>query len=119
MGTPGAYPHVQDAGPARGLDLLAQVPVLHLAELEPVEARPPDQPFDEGATLGRSTQLARHLGARPVEPLIRIAPPVGEQYEVARRDRMQLRAHVSEVGPAPWERAHLVAVCDGRPPRRA
>ena len=66
-----AHPHVEEALPPGRLDLLAQVPVLARAEVEPVQVRAPDEaadihpsPGSSGEDVDRPRCPAR-AGARP------------------------------------------------------
>ena len=61
-----------------------EIAVFLQAELEPVQVRAPEQAAHDHPAGGRLGQHPRHLRARAVEPLVRVAAPVGEQQQVAR-----------------------------------
>ena len=76
------HPLVQQHLPARPLDGLGEMAVLLLVELQPVRVRPPHQPLDEHAALGRGTE--QFGDRRPVlaQPLVGVASPVGEEQVI-------------------------------------
>ena len=97
---PGPHPHVEQALAAGRLDLLAEMPVLLLAEREPVQVRAPDQSLDDHAAGGGRAQRARHLRAGRVQHLVGIAAPVGEHHQVAGPHPAEACEQLGEVGPA-------------------
>ncbi len=111
--TPGPDPHFPDAFAAGRLDLLAEMPVLRLAEVEAVQVRTPDQALDDHAPLGRLAQYPGHLGTGAGQPLVRIAPPVGVEHDVAGPGFAQRGEQLGEVGPPVPQSAHLVAGTPG------
>jgi hypothetical protein len=78
-----ADPHVAQALAAGRLDPVPEVAVFRGAERQPIPVRTPDQPLDDHPALGRFGENRRDLGAGAVEPFVRVAPPVGEQQQVA------------------------------------
>src|SRR5664279_6491739 len=79
---PGANPHVPQALAAGGFDVLTEMPVLLLAEREPVEVRAPHQSLDHHATAGGVRENSRDLSVRVAQALVGITPPIGEQQQV-------------------------------------
>lgn len=78
-----ADPLVEQHLAAGGGDRLTQVAVLRLAVGQQVEVGAPDQALDHHAPLRGPREELRH--GRPVraQPLVRVAPPVGEEEVVA------------------------------------
>ncbi len=109
----GTQPHVQQALPAGRLDVVAEMPVLLLAELEPVQVRPPQQSLDDHTPPGRVGERGGHLGTRTVEPLVRVAAPVGEQQQIPVAQLAHRRHQLSEISRSVYHRAHLVAGAPG------
>ena len=103
-----AHPHIQQAFAARGNDSLAEIAVFLQAVPEPVQVRAPEQAADDHAAAGRVGQHPRHLRARAVEPLIRVAPPVGEQQQVAWSHGADAAKQFGEVRGTVQQRAHPV-----------
>ena len=90
-------PHVPQALTTGGLDLLTEMPVLLFAEREPVKVRAPHQPLDHHSSPGRVREDPRDLGARPVEELVGITAPIGEQQQVTGRQRLHAAEQFGEV----------------------
>jgi hypothetical protein len=82
MRTARAHPHVEQAAPTGGIDLLTEVAILALGELEAIQVRSPDEAPDHHASLGRLAQQAPDLGALTVEAFIGIATPVREEEDI-------------------------------------
>ena len=112
----GPHPHVEQALPTGGVDLLAEVAVLPLGELEAIQVRPPDQAPDNHAPFGRPAQDRTDLGAVTVEALVGIAAPVRKSSTSPDRIASNGGHKGREVLGAVDERPHLVARCPG--PRR-
>src|SRR5690348_6266457 len=83
MRAAGTYAHVALALSAGGLDLLAQVPVLLLAEREAIQVRAPHQTLDGDTASSGILQHLRYLGSRTVEALVGVAAPIGEHQQIA------------------------------------
>ena len=107
--TAGPHPHVEQAAPPGGVDLLAEVAILPLGELEAIQVRSPDEAPDDHAPLGRLAQQRPDLGALAVEALIGIAAPVREEQQVTGPHRSYGGHEGREVLGAVDERPHLVA----------
>src|SRR5438045_2867126 len=74
----------------------------------------PDQPPDQDTARGGLAQHLRHLAARAVEPLVRVAAPVGEQDQVAPPGPPDRLVQLGKVGIAVDQRPYLVALAEGR-----
>ena len=77
------HPHVAQAFAAGRVDLLAEMPILLLAEGEPVQMRAPDQSLDDDPALGGRGEARRDTAVSGPPAADRIAAPVGEQQQVA------------------------------------
>jgi hypothetical protein len=78
VGSPWAHAHISHALAARRLNILAEMAILLLAQRKLVQMRTPQQPLDHNTPSSRVGEHSRHPMASLVQPLIRIAPPVGE-----------------------------------------
>ena len=103
------HPHVAKTLAAGGLDLVAEMVVLLRAERELVPVRPPNESLDDDAAGRCRAQHPRHLGAVTVEPLIRVAAPVGEHDEVAGDGSLQGLQQFGKVHRAVHERSYVIA----------
>lgn len=107
-----AYPLVQDHLPAVLLDLPVQSPVLVRTERQRVDVRPPDEATHDDAAVQRTFEQLGHRRSVLAQPLVGIAPPVGEEQVVALVERIDLLDQPVEVGDAVEQRFREVA---GRP----
>ena len=105
----GADPHVPQAFTAGGLDVLTEMPVLLLAEREPVQVRAPHQALDHHSPPCRVGEDPRDLGARAVQELVGIAAPIGEHQQVAGPQRPHAAEQLSEVRLAMDQRGDVIA----------
>ncbi|WP_240917757.1 hypothetical protein [Phycicoccus sp. HDW14] len=104
------HPHVAQALAARLVDEPRQLPGLLGVEAEPTPVRAPQQAADHDAPAGRRREDGAHRLRRVVgQPLVGVAPPVGEEHEVAGAGGLERRVQLGEVRGAVHERAHGVA----------
>src|SRR5437899_3153833 len=74
-----ADPHVEENLAPSRVDHVAEVAILLCAEAGEVAMRPPQQALDAHATPGSRCKAGAHCRCRTVaQPLVVIAPPVGE-----------------------------------------
>ncbi len=107
--TAGPDPHVPEAFTAGGLDVLTEMPVLLLAEGEPVQVRAPHQALDHHPPPCCVGEDPRDLGARPVQQLVGIPAPIGEHQQVAGPQRRHAAEQLSEVRLAMDQRGDVIA----------
>ena len=104
------HPLIQQHLPACTLDGLGEMAVLLLVELERVRIRPPHESLDEHTALGRGTE--QFGDGRPVlaQPLIGVAPPVGEEQVIAGAQLLHLGDEAIEIGRPVDEGLGLIAL---------
>lgn len=76
------------------------MPVLLLAEGQPVQVRAPNEPFHDCAPRSGIAQRVRDLRAARVQRLVGISAPIGEHHQVVRTDPTQTREQLREVHPS-------------------
>ncbi len=109
MRTARPHPHVEQAEPARGVDLLAEVAILPLGELEAIQVRSPDEAAHQYALFCRFAQEGSDIGTVTIKALVGIAAPVRKQQHVAGAHGSYGGHERREVLGPVHERPHLVA----------
>ncbi len=92
------------------VDRLGQVPVLLGREAEVVEVGPPHESLHQHTPASRGRQRLHDGGPVVGELLVRVAPPVGDDDQVAGSGARDRLGQCGEVGPPVHERAHAVAL---------
>ena len=118
VGAPHADPHVQQALAPRRVDVLTELPILLAREGEAVEVRAPDEAPDVDPPPGGLGEDGAHLApGLSGQPLVGVAPPVGEHHEVAGPHLRQTAGQLREVAGAVHERTDQVALAPRHGPR--
>jgi hypothetical protein len=111
-----AHPLVEHHDPTAVLDRLVQRGVLLLGEAQAVPVGPPDEPGHAHAAAARRREQLPDRRPVLAHPLVRVAPPVGEEQVVAPAELLDRRHQPVEVDRPVDERFREVARRPGRQP---